>query len=44
MAESYQDLVSEARETTEQTDVQSVHDALKSGEDGTILDVHEPAD
>jgi hypothetical protein len=44
MAESYQDLVSEARETTEQTDVQSVHDALESGEDVTILDVHEPAE
>ena len=32
MAKSYQDLVSEAWETTEQTDVQTVHDALEAGE------------
>ncbi len=44
MAKSYQDLVSEAREATEQTDVQTVHDALESGESVTILDVREPAE
>ena len=44
MAKSYQDLVSEAWETTEQTDVLTVHDALESGEDVTVLDVREPAE
>ena len=45
MAKSYQDLVSEAWETTEQTDVQTVHDALESGEDVTVLeDVCEPTE
>ena len=44
MGKSYQDLVSEARETTEQTDVQTIHEALESGESVTILDVREPAE
>jgi phage shock protein E len=42
MAKSYEDLVSEAREETEQTDPDAVHEALESGEDVTILDVREP--
>ena len=44
IAKSYQDLVSEAMAETEQTDVQSVHDFLESGEDLTVLDVREPGE
>lgn len=45
IAKSYQDLVSEAWETTEQTDIQTVHDAPESGEDVTVLeDVCEPTE
>ena len=44
IAKSYQDLVSEAWETTEQTDIQTVHDAPESGEDVTVLEVREPAE
>ena len=44
MAKSYQDLVSEAKAETEQTDVQTVHDSLESGEDVTVLDVREPGE
>ena len=44
MAKSYQELVSEAKAETEQTDVESVHDALESGEGVTVLDVREPAE
>ncbi len=42
MAKSYEDLVSEAKAETEQTDAASVHDAVGSGEDVTVLDVREP--
>ena len=44
IAKSYQDLVSEAMAETEQTDVQTVHDSLESGEDLTVLDVREPGE
>ena len=44
IAKSYQDLVSEAMAETGQTDVQSVHDFLESGEDLTVLDVREPGE
>ncbi len=44
MAKSYQELVAEAKAETEQTDVESVHGALSSGEDVTVLDVREPAE
>ena len=42
MAKSYEDLVSEAKAETEQTDVASVHDAMGSDEGVTVLDVREP--
>ena len=42
MTKSYEDLVSEAKAETEQTDAASVHDAVGSGEDVTVLDVREP--
>jgi phage shock protein E len=42
LAKSYEDLVSEAKAETEQTDVAAVHDALRGGEDVTVLDVREP--
>ena len=38
MAKSYQDLVSEAKAETEQTDAQTIHHSLASGEDVTVLD------
>ena len=41
MTKSYEDLVSEAKAETEQTDAASVHDAVGSGEDVTVLDVRE---
>ena len=42
MAKSYQELVAEAKAQTEQTDAQTVHQSLESGEDVTVLDVREP--
>ena len=42
MAKSYEEMLDEAREETEQTDPDAVHDALESGEDITILDVRKP--
>ena len=42
MAKSYEDLVSEAKAETEQTDAASVHDAVESDGDVTVLDVREP--
>ena len=42
MAKSYEDLVSEAKAETEQTDAASVHDAVGLGQDVTVLDVREP--
>jgi phage shock protein E len=44
IAKSYQDLVFETMAETEQTDVQTVHDSLESGEDLTVLDVREPGE
>jgi rhodanese-related sulfurtransferase len=41
MADSYEDLVAEAKAKTEQTDVDTVHEALIYGEDLTIVDVRE---
>ena len=41
MAKSYQDLVSEAKAETEQTDPETVHDAM-GAEDVTVIDVREP--
>ena len=41
MAKSYEDLVSEAKAETEQTDAETVHDAMGS-EDVTVIDVREP--
>ena len=42
MAKSYEELVAEARVETEKTDVDTVHDALRSGENVTVVDVREP--
>jgi len=42
MAKSYEELVAEAKAEAEQTDVETVHDALSSGENVTIVDVREP--
>ena len=42
MAKSYEDLVSEAKAETEQTDVEAVHGAMASGEEVTVVDVREP--
>lgn len=42
MAKSYEELVAEAKAETEQTDVETVHEALESGEGVTVLDVREP--
>lgn len=44
MAKSYQEMVSEAKEATEQVSVEEVHGALSSGESVTVLDVREPAE
>ncbi|MGI8912075.1 MAG: rhodanese-like domain-containing protein [Rubrobacteraceae bacterium] len=41
MAKSYEELVAEAREATEQTSVEEVHEDLKSG-NATVVDVREP--
>ena len=42
MAKSYEEMLDEAREGTEQTDPDAVREALESGEDVTVLDVREP--
>ncbi|MBA2512632.1 MAG: rhodanese-like domain-containing protein [Actinomycetota bacterium] len=42
MAKTYEELVAEARAETEKTDVTAVHDALRSGEGVTVVDVREP--
>ncbi len=45
MAKSYLDVVSKAREVTEQTHARTDRpDSLKSGEHVTVLDVREPAE
>ncbi|QYJ15673.1 Sulfurtransferase [Rubrobacter xylanophilus DSM 9941] len=42
MARSYEDLVAEARSQTRQVSPEEVHEALRSGEDITVVDVREP--
>jgi len=42
MAKSYEEMLDEAREETEQTDPDAVREALESGEGVTVLDVREP--
>ena len=42
VGKSYDELVSEAKAETEQTDAASVHDAMGSDEGVTVLDVREP--
>jgi rhodanese-related sulfurtransferase len=42
VAKSYEELVSEAKAETEQTDVEAVQEALRSGEGVTVVDVREP--
>ncbi len=42
MAKSYEELVAEAKAETEQTDVGAVHEALRSDESVTVVDVWEP--
>ncbi len=42
MAKSYDELVSEAKAETEQTDAETVDDAIGSDEGVTVLDMREP--
>lgn len=42
MGKSYEEMVADAKAGTEQADVKSVHEALRSGGDVTVLDVREP--
>lgn len=44
MAKSYEEMVSEAKEATEQVSVEEVHDTLSSSESVTVVDVREPAE
>ena len=44
MAKSYEEMVAEAREETEQVSIEKVHNELESGEDFTVLDVREPGE
>ncbi len=44
MAKTYEDLVKEAKDVTEQTDASSVHATLNSGEEVTVVDVREPSE
>ncbi|MGH3087049.1 MAG: rhodanese-like domain-containing protein [Rubrobacteraceae bacterium] len=44
MAKTLEEMVAEAREAAEQTSVEEVRDAMKSGEDVLILDVREPVE
>ncbi len=44
MAKSYEALVAEAREETDQVSIEDVHEAVESGENFTILDVREPGE
>lgn len=44
MAKSYEEMVAEAKGTTEQVSVEDVHGVLSSGENVTILDVREKAE
>lgn len=42
MAKSYEEMVAEARQETEQTDTETVRDLMESGEEVTVVDVREP--
>ena len=42
MAKSYEEMVAEAREATEQADVDTVHEAVESEAGVTVVDVREP--
>ena len=42
MAKSYEEMLDEAREETEQTDPEAVREALESEEAVTVVDVREP--
>lgn len=44
MAKSYEEMVAEAREETEQVEIEKVREALDSGEEVTVLDVREPGE
>ena len=44
MAKSYEEMVAEAREETEQVEAETVHQALESDEELTVLDVREPGE
>ena len=44
MAKSYEEMVAEAREETEQVSIEEVRESLEAGEDFTILDVREPGE
>lgn len=44
MAKSYEEMVAEAREDTEQVEAEEVRESLESGEDFTILDIREPGE
>jgi phage shock protein E len=44
LAKSYEEMVAEARRETEQIGVEAVHEALRSGEEVTVVDVREPTE
>ncbi len=44
MAKSYEELVAEAGEETEQISIEEVHESVEAGEDFTVLDVREPGE
>ncbi len=44
MAKSYEEIVAEAREETEQISVEDVHETVQSDENVTVLDVREPGE
>lgn len=44
MAKTYEELVAEAREATEQASADDIHKAMGAGEELTILDVREPGE
>jgi rhodanese-related sulfurtransferase len=44
MVKSYEEMVAEAREETEQVSVEDVHDSVEHGEEFTVLDVREPGE
>ncbi|MGF1473064.1 MAG: rhodanese-like domain-containing protein [Rubrobacteraceae bacterium] len=44
MAKSYEEMVAEARDETEQVGVEELHEAREAGEELTVLDVREPGE